>query len=323
MKLSRPVLILLAIVILGLLGSAFYLLQLPGEAERQAAMAEMVKSYGTGPDGSPFPLAYNTDELDENVAKEGILNAVRAGRINLPFELRKLRAECPRTASPQECNQSIVDYLYSLPEPDNQKLVELFNTYLRYEEARTDLKGPPGMDLLEKYEVIKKKRREIFGDDQARLVFGLEEANFAYQDLMRRFQSDEFAEMPPAERLRKLENQRRDLFGPYYETLTEREPQGTRYGLELLVRQTDLSKMPEPERDRVVYDLRVKYFGEEKADEITAAETAEKTKMAEKTARVDEFLEAEAEINKNQNLSVEEKREKIEKLRSELIDTGE
>lgn len=315
--------ILIAVVILGLLGSAFFLLQPPGEAERQAAMAEMVKSYGAGPEGAPFPLAYNTDDLDESVAKEGILNAVRSGKVNLPNELRKLRAECPPTSSPQECNQSIIDYLYNLPEPDNQKLVQLFNTYIRYEDARTTLKGKPGMGRLEKYELIKKKRREIFGADDAQLVFGLEEANFSYQDSLRRFQSDEFAKLTPDERLRKLKNQRRDTFGDYYETLSEREPKGTEYGLDLLVRQTDLNKMTEEERDKTVHSLRVKYFGQEKADEITSAEQAEKAKLEEKTANVDKFLEAEAAINQDANLSDAEKREKIEQLREELIDTGD
>ncbi len=321
MKLSKPVLIALAAAILGLLGLAFWLLQPPGEAERRAAMAEMVKSYGAGPDGQPFPLAYNTDELDESVLKDGILNAARTGRLNLPAELEKQRAKCSPELTREQCDQSVRDFLYNLPEPDNRKLVELFNNYLVYEDARTKFPPAPGLGLLEKYELLKKKRREVFGAGDAALVFGLEEANFAYQETLRRFQSDEFAALSPDERLRKLQNARRDTFGDYFDTLREREPKGMEYGLDLMVRQTDLAKMPDAERQDTVHKLRVKYFGQEQADRITEREQNEKSALAAKSAKVDEFLKREAEINQAGGLSPAEKSAKIEELRKELIET--
>src|SRR6185295_5973015 len=72
------------------------------------------------------------------------------------------------------------------PFPDNEKLVALLDKYLKYEVTMTQFKIPENLTTEQRYALIKQKRREIFGGDDANLVFGLEESkvnfNFAYQN---------------------------------------------------------------------------------------------------------------------------------------------
>ena len=52
---------------------------------------------------------------------------------------------------------------------------------------------------------------------------------------------------------------------------------------------------------------------------MTASDRAERARLKASTERVDEFLAAEAGINADPDLSPEQKREKIEELRTQLL----
>ena len=80
---------------------------------------------------------FETDMLDPG-GSQHILDDVREGRINLLAELRRLRSYCGEDTSRADCDAMVLDFLYRLPEPDGGKLVQLFDTYRKYEALRAD-----------------------------------------------------------------------------------------------------------------------------------------------------------------------------------------
>lgn len=260
---------------------------------------------------------YRTDEIVPGVT-EDIIDSVRTGRIDLQAELRNLRSHCPARLNTIECDRWVMDLLYQLPAPDNQKLAMLFKTYLQYEQDRRSL-GESTLTMEEKYRLIQKKRLDLFGEEDSKLVFGLEEANFYYQRLIQEFSGDTHSQTPPDERLRIFESKRRQIFGPYYETLKERESPDSRYGLELLVRQTEIQKMHEPDRKSYLRSLRLHYYGEERALEMEREISPEQAALADRNTKLNEFLKAEEEfLKKNPGIQGEEKARRIEEIRKQI-----
>ncbi|HRP70773.1 MAG TPA: lipase secretion chaperone, partial [Turneriella sp.] len=115
-----------------------------------------------------------------------LMEMARSGRLSLVAELWKMRTKCEggpittdenavpkRTMSADECNIRIENFLREqYPPPANEKMIALFRTYLRYEDAMRTLHLTESMPLSERLEIMKKKRREFFSESDARLVFG-------------------------------------------------------------------------------------------------------------------------------------------------------
>ncbi|MCR9143247.1 MAG: lipase chaperone [bacterium] len=272
--------------------------------------------------GEGRPGLYVTD-LIEPGRGDHILEDVRAGRINLLSELRRLRSYCDEDAPAGECDALVIDFLNRLPEPDGGKLVELFENYRSYESQRATgrLAGEAaGLNTAERYARIRELRRKIFGEEDAALVFGLEEAHLDFQAVVRRFAGDakELAGLSATERMAEFEAARAEVFGPYYATLREREPADTRLGIEMLVRQNELEQMPDGERRDALHALRTRHLGAERADAILAQEEAALAEAARNNARLEGFLQAEQEfLTANPDLPVAERLAKIEELRTQ------
>ncbi len=271
-----------------------------------------------GQEGSP----YRTDALEPGETG-AVLEGVRSGKISLPHELARLRSRCTEPENADKCDSEVRMYLEDFDEPDRSELLRLFQAFRSFEnEMQAFGASSPELARLgreEKYSLLRKKRREILGAETADLLFGLEEANNDYQKLIHQISSGEFAGMLPDERIRSLEKSRRRIFGPYYETLTERETAHSRLGLELLVRDTDLAAMPAVERDRMVDALRVKYLGEEQAQRIHTAEEKERRKTEAQNSRLEKFLAAEKEIDSQTALGEDERRSRVERARREIF----
>ncbi|MEQ9366401.1 MAG: lipase secretion chaperone [Leptospirales bacterium] len=273
--------------------------------------------------GEGRPGLYATD-LIEPGRGDYILEDVAAGRINLLSELRRLRSYCDAETPARECDAMVIDFLNRLPEPDGGRLVALFETYREYEQGRAAgrLAGEaPGLNSAERYARIRELRREIFGAEDAALVFGLEEAHMDFQQVVRRFAGDpaELAGLSPAERMAEFEAARVEVFGPYYETLREREPPENALGIELLVRSAELEQLPDTERESALHAIRVRHLGRERADAILGREQAASAAVAQNNAKLDGFLRAEQEfLAANPDLPVAERRAKIEELRAEF-----
>ncbi len=317
------------LVISGTLATALalaVLLFLSGaEPERPMSFEEFAAESGsTDASGEGRPGLYVTD-LIEPGRGDAILDDVRAGRIDLLSELRRLRSYCPEEGPARECDAMVIDFLNRLPEPDGGKLVQLFESYREYESERERGRlaaEAASADAAARRELLRKLRREIFGEEDAALIFGLSEAHVDFQQVVRRFAGDDpkLAGLSAAERLAEFETARARVFGPYHETLLERQPANTALGFEVLVRQSELENLGEAERQRVMHAIRRRHLGADRADAILADEERAAAAAAEKNANLEAFLAAEQELlAKNPDLPVAERLAKIEQLRSDYF----
>ena len=245
-----------------------------------------------------------------------IVDAARAGRISLVSELWRLRRKCPEDMERYQCNLLLRQWIMEkFPAPDNEQMVSLLINYLKYEEAMAGLRTPEDMTLEERYELIRQTRREIFGEDEAQLVFGLEEARFDFRQEFQRF-NEETADMPGSQRMAAYERLRRQVYGDYYDAIVEREPPFDRYTMELTLRENDLESLESPARNQATREMRVRYFGPEAADRMEAVDRM----LADENRRVAELERAEAEfLRNNAGLSQAEKDRRLYELRVEYL----
>ena len=266
-----------------------------------------------------FP--YPTDRLAESQS-DYIMADIQVGRIDLSLELVKLRRDCAGETDEAGCNERIRQLIQRLPGKDRQKLGEIFEQYLQF-EAKMRQNLPENFSSLsnaEKHQLMKKARRDFFGDDTAKLIFGLDEARIALQEEQAKFNTPEYARLPVDERMRLFADRKKEILGPYYQTTIEREPADIKYGTELMLQHHELQKMGEAERSKATHDLRVKYFGEQMANRMTEDETRQNQAFAESNAKMDQFLAAEREyLSKSQNLTDEQRRAGIEDIRKRIL----
>jgi hypothetical protein len=105
----------------------------------------------------------------------------------------------------QRATSKIRQMIQNLPGKDKGRLLELFEQYLQFEEKmRQNLPANfSSCRIQEKYKLMKKARREFFGEANAKLIFGLEEARIALQEEQIKFGNcTEYANLPAEERLR-------------------------------------------------------------------------------------------------------------------------
>ncbi|AFM11411.1 lipase secretion chaperone [Turneriella parva] len=266
-----------------------------------------------------FP--YPTDRLQESQG-EYLLKEIQEGRIDLPLELVRLRRDCAGELDETACHEKIRQLIQDLPGKDKGRLLELFEQYLQFEEKmRQNL--PANFAQLsnqEKYKLMKKARREFFGEANANLIFGLEEARIALQEEQNKFGSFEYTNLPADERMRLYSERKKEILGPYFQATLEREPPDIKYGTELMLVQTDISRLPEVERARVLGELRVKHFGPVEAQRLEQQEKQALQADAESLAKMDRFLAAEKEyLRNNPAKSDSERQAAIEELRRKYL----
>ena len=310
---SKATIIISAVLILAGVLSVFVLLTPNYDSESRRGG----NSEGFSPTGDENGAFYSTDIIEPGES-DTILDDVKKGRINLLSELRRLRSECPAEFTTEQCFQRIKNFLLTLEEPASSRLVKVLVIYQQYEKDQQRL-GASNLTLAEKFRLIKEKRREMFGQEDGKLVFGLQEANFDYQNLLHKYSTGETAGMTAGEKLQAIESKRREIYGDYYETFKERQVPGSRYGLELLVRQSEFQNMDSEAQRQVVQGLRVKYFGAEKAEQMEKVELAANKETKELNDKLQAFLTAEAEyIKNNPDVPVEERLKKIEEIRNDI-----
>lgn len=275
------------------------------------------KNISTGIERFPYP----TDRLSESHS-DYILADIQAGRIDLALELVKLRRDCAGEVDEEGCNERIRKLIQNLPGKDKQRLIEIFDQYLQF-EAKMRQSVPENFSKLsypEKYKLMKKARREFFGEDTAKLIFGVEEARIALQEEQSRFNAPEYTNLPAEERLRMYEEKKKEILGQYYQSTIEREPADIKYGTDMMLRQSDFAKMPETERSRIQSEMRVKYFGAAQAQKMEQEEKQALQADSEALGKMDQFLAAEREyIQKNPGLTDEARRNGIEDLRKKIL----
>lgn len=247
---------------------------------------------------------------------EALLEAARKGEISLISELWRLRRQCPEGMSRFDCNIRIRQFLMQkFPPPGNEALTEMFRNYLNYEEAMARLQLPEDMSLADRYKLIREKRREIFGVDDAKLLFGLEEAKFDYNRELPRFM-EQSQNMNGDARIAAYESMRKKVYGDYYAAVVAREPPFDRYSTEIELRDRDLAALDADKRSAALQDMRTQYFGEAGAERMAAVDRM----LAEEKERASAYEKAEAEfLAQNASLNPEERERKLRDLRVRLL----
>ncbi|MBE7413277.1 MAG: lipase chaperone [Leptospiraceae bacterium] len=270
-----------------------------------------------------FPLGrgnYDNQESlfgDNNSISYGeFIEKLKTGEINFVWEVWAMRGKCPENYGPEQCDNSILSYIdshYQPPERDSMK--NLFRSYFRYENEIRQMEINPNMSFEERYEILKKKRREILKNENADLIFGMEESKVEFMDAGKNFINTS-RKMNGNDRVKNYETLKRKLYGSYYEAMVSREDKFDNFQTEILLREEELNKLNSQEKDSKIYNLQIKYFGKEVADKMQKAKEeslTEDNKIKDYEQKAQEFL------SKNGSLSEKEKEEKLKDLRTQIL----
>jgi len=261
-----------------------------------------------------------------------LVELARTGRIMLVAELWKLRQKCDgraggeaakamasdSTPAPQmnleECNLRIEAFLREqYAAPDNEKLIKLFRDYLRYEDAMRRFILPENLTVEERMALIKKKRREVFSESDAQLVFGYEETRVETQDALADFIKNS-ASMPAAERVQKYFDLRKKSLGDYHAAYSESEPAYTRYETELMLRGDEMQRKNSSAAETQA--IREKYFGTEAARRMAQVDK----EIQQERERIETYEAAAQKFAKeNAALSEAERKAKLTELRTSML----
>ncbi|WP_061220976.1 lipase secretion chaperone [Leptospira borgpetersenii] len=209
--------------------------------------------------------------FDENgnwLSFDELLRYASTGEVNLVSELWALRRECPEDLIYEQCNEVIRAFIadhYSGKEVEY--LMNLFSSYLKYEITMREFEFSDDLSNAEKYELIKKKRREFFSDNDAQLIFGLEEAEETYRNSLGGFLIDTES-LNGEQRIQKYEEFRKNVYGRYYNTVKKRESKYSTYETEMFLREDELERMSLADRNNKTKYMREKYFGKDGTDRI-------------------------------------------------------
>lgn len=230
---------------------------------------------------------------------EGPLNTLRTrlGKAereqgNLQKFFTDLQALCEgESLDWQACTALLQKALADHPDREYARmLMEIMANFPDYEEAlgRTVLSRdlPP----RERYRRLREKREAVFGDEATRALYGQEgalaEYRFAYGDLL----ENEAPHMTPEQRRQRLEELRRDAFGPWYEQLKEARGDHGAYRDELQLMLTGVED--QSKRERITRELRQRHFDEETVERMEQRDA----QQAEQARKVEAFKEAEAAL---------------------------
>ncbi|MBI3396447.1 MAG: hypothetical protein HY042_11470, partial [Spirochaetia bacterium] len=147
--------------------------------------------------------AFSMFDSQEQPSYQELMQGLRNGRINFVWELWRLRRGCPEKMERLQCNMRILTYLKEkYPGMDGEKLAHLVRAYLKYEDVMLGYSWPEGISTKERYELMKKKRREALSSDEATLMFGMEESSMELGEKQAAFFKDT-AGMPGDQRIKQ------------------------------------------------------------------------------------------------------------------------
>ncbi|MCB1176790.1 MAG: lipase [Leptospiraceae bacterium] len=259
-----------------------------------------------------------TSHFDDSNKKsyDEIISGLMKGEIIFTWEVWALRRKCPSDYTPKQCDASIIAYIEkNYSSPDKEKVKKLFESYFNYENEIRNLEISNEVKFIDKYEIIKNKRRELLGSETADIIFGLEESQVNFMEASQNFYSST-KDLDPEERVKKYQELKSKTYGRYLDSVSEREDKFDQYRLELELREKQFEGISENEKETSLYKLEKKYFGKEKADLMAANRKAEKdleNNIVEYEKQESEFL------RNNSSLSDEEKEAKLKEIREKLL----
>ncbi len=310
---NRNVAIGIGLLILVLVGASYFLLRAPDGSPESGAQKRSIFEMLSGSGGGSV-----TSELLSGSSMDfgGFLKKLASGDANFVWEVWALRARCEESTTPEQCDERIIADIEKNPaSAERERLVDLFRKYFRYEAKLRELNTSAARNFEERYAAIKNQRRSVFGAEDSRLVFGMEEAQIDFAELAAREREASRA-LTGDERVRRFDELKRKTLGPYYKAVVGREDRYSNYQTELDLRETDLKNLSESERAGRLAGLQEKYFGKDAARAIAKAqadEDAEKKRLASYEEKAQEFL------RKNASLPDAQKQARLRELRVELL----
>lgn len=310
--------ILIISIVLGILiaGILVYYLFLGAEDAKQTALK--MENWN-----APFPTSPELVEQvftmfdDEDMPTyEEFMSGLSSGKINLIWELWRLRRSCPAEMDRYQCNSRIITYLLEkYPGAGGEKLAGLIRRYLTYEEIMSETRMPDDLTMRQRYDLMREKRKDIFNAAEEALVFGMEEAKMDLADRGAAFVKDT-AGMPGDQRVKAYEEMRKKTMGPYYDAFIKDEPSFDRYETEIFLRDSDFSKASSQEQTALTHSIRVRYFGEAGAARMAAAEK----ELATEEQQEKNYQTAEEKfLKENPSLSEAQREAALKKLRSQYM----
>lgn len=252
---------------------------------------------------------------------EEIIAKAKSGELNLISELWNLRRQCPEGSTREQCQEYIKAFIQNeYSGEDAKKLLNLLTDYLKYEEAMVQLDpSSKSYTNAERYEQIKQLRRKYFSKEDAELIFGLEEATADFSFNRKNF-LEETKNLKADERIRLYENYRKKTFGNYYNAVVSREPKYDQFETEMDLRQNELAKLSETERESKEREVRIRYFGKdgnERMEKVLKEIKEEEEKITKLEVEEKNFLK------NNSNLSDSELEKKLMELRIKTLGSKE
>ena len=216
--------------------------------------------------------------------------------------------------------QSIMDYLYSvMDEGKADQMIALYKTYRKYQDdlpKRMKEWGVPGtlkgalQFLKNRYEY----QKEIFGEEEAKALFGLAVKNQEYKTRRNVIVNDK--ELSGAAKEEKLKELNEDMWGDEEGTATVNMNPYTRYQDKMAIYQNDLSEMNDEERQGKVKEFREQYFT---TDQIERLEKQVDQRIATEKEQETNYRSEEQKILNDADLSAEEKTEKLQEAQSSIF----
>ncbi|MCE9596584.1 MAG: lipase chaperone [Spirochaetia bacterium] len=296
-----------AVAILLIIGIIF-LLRSPGKEGGNKPFFEMFSRSGSADQSILMQ--------DHSPAFGEFIDQLKNGKVNFVWELWAMRAECKEDMPPDACDASILKFIDErYTSPEKEKLKDLFSKYFKYEATMREFPISSDLAFAEKYNLVKKKRREILGNDDSELVFGMEESQVEFLDVGPKLIAAT-KNLSGDERVKQYNALKKSTLGSYYDSVVAREDKYQNYETEMDLRSGDLMKLPEAERRTRTVALQEQYFGKEAADKIAQAqaeEAAEQKKLTDYQAKEKEFL------SQNASMSDAQKKEKLQELRIQML----
>ena len=222
--------------------------------------------------------------------------------------------------NPEELLQSARDYLNTVMPPDEaDKLFAVYKTYVYYQRdvhEKMLMWGRPStpeaaIDYLHK---LQDYRRKVFGDENADTLFGPIVMLQEYP--IRRGVIIGNQELYGAEKEKKLNDLKKDMWGDQADVVDNDTEPLDRYNEKLKIYQKDMAEMTSDEERRA----KTRQFQEEifTPEQLQRLDDVDRAAADEKKKKEDYFAQ-ENEIKNNNNLNLDEKTQKISDLQDQMF----
>jgi len=221
----------------------------------------------------------------------------------------------------EELLQSVRDYLDTvMPKDEADKLFAVYKTYVYYQrDVHDNMKSwgtssttpEEGIENLHK---LQNYRRKVFGDENADILFGPSGKMQEYP--MRRGIIIENQNLYGAEKEKKLNDLKKDMWGGEADTIDNYTEPLDRYHDKLKIYQKDMAEMTSnEERQAKIRQFREELFTPEQVsrfDDVDRVTDDEKKKE-------ENYFAQENEIKNNNNLDADGKAQKIRELQDQMF----